>query len=340
MFGERLEWPAVTEPGPPAWTPEREITVAGARHLVCNGFPQLAEAEVELFAQGWDNTAVRVRQPRSQGDDEWIFRFPRRAVALAGVRRELVWLPQLAPLLPLAIPVPLYGGEWSPDGIDPWPFWGGRMLAGTELAEARPDPGQRRELAEQLGGFLRTLHHLPPDDFAIASGAELEYDPLGRGHPARRAARTAQCLTRLREGEVDAPLDAAAQLVARAAELPPPSPPGVLCHGDLHVRHVLVTASGGAHPQACGVIDWGDLCLADPAVDLSIAFAAFSGAQRQAFFHAYGPIDADRELRARALAVGLSALLTEYALAQVNPDGSGSALLPEVADGLARAVEG
>jgi aminoglycoside phosphotransferase (APT) family kinase protein len=41
----------------------------------------------------------------------------------------------------------------------------------------------------------------------------------------------------------------------------------VLCHGDLHVRHLLVDGDG----SAAGVIDWGDLCLADAAVDLSIA---------------------------------------------------------------------
>ena len=87
------------------------------------------------------------------------------------------------------------------------------------------------------------------------------------------------------------------------------------------------------------VIDWGDLCLGDPAIDLSIAFAAFSGAARREFFTQYGPIDADRELRARALAVRLSALLTEYALAHVGAEGHLSSLLPEVRDGIWRALE-
>jgi aminoglycoside phosphotransferase (APT) family kinase protein len=322
----------------PAWTPEREITLADARRLVCDGFPELTDAEVELFAQGWDNTAVRVLQPGSQGE-QLIFRFPRRTVALAGVHRELAWLPQLAPLLPLPIPVPVYSGSWSPDGSDPWPFWGARMLAGAELAEASPDPEQRHELAGRLGAFLRALHHLPSGDLGIAPGTQLELDPMGRGHPARRAQRTTECLARLRDLGVNAPLAAAAELVTRAAGLAPPSRPGVICHGDLHVRHVLVSTPSAGVPDVTGVIDWGDLCLADPAVDLSIAFAAFNGGPRQAFFDAYGPIDADRELRARALAVALSGLLTEYALAQVSADGSASALLPEVRNGIGRALE-
>jgi aminoglycoside phosphotransferase (APT) family kinase protein len=320
---------------PPAWTPEREITPAGARRLVCESFPELTGAVVELFAQGWDNTAVRVRL----GSDDLIFRFPRRAIALAGIRRELAWLPQLASLLPLPIPVPTFSGSWTSGEGEAWPFWGARMLSGNEFAEAALASEQRHQPASRLGAFLRVLHGLAPSDIAVAADAGLAFDPMNRGDPAPRAASTNACLDRLHERGLNAPLDAAAELVTRAAQLPPPLRPGVICHGDLHVRHVLVSTTGVAAPDITGVIDWGDLCLADPAVDLSIAFAAFSGEQRRAFFAAYGPIDADRELRARALAVSLSALLTEYALAQVRPDGSASALMPEVCDGLARALD-
>ncbi len=314
----------------PAWTPEREITLAEAERLVGGVFPDLSGSEAELFAQGWDNTAVRFRTTRW---GELIFRFPRRAIALPGIRRELAWLPELAPLLPLPIPVPAYATE-SDQGVDGWPFWGARMLPGAELAEAAPR--ERVAIAGQLGTFLRVLHGLPPGEFAVAGDAALPSDPLGRGYPAQRAARTAECLARLRErgdGGINAPFDALADLLSQASRLPVPAP-GVICHGDLHVRHVLIAGAA-----ITGVIDWGDLCLADPAVDLSIAFAAFSGPSRQTFFAAYGPIDADRELRARALAVSLSGLLTEYALAQVSADGAGSPLLPEVCDGLTRALE-
>jgi aminoglycoside phosphotransferase (APT) family kinase protein len=81
------------------------------------------------------------------------------------------------------------------------------------------------------------------------------------------------------------------------------------------------------------VIDWGDVCLADPAVDLSLGFGAFVGPARAAFLSAYGPVDAERELRARALAVRLAALLTSYAAAQHR-----AALLTESLASLSRAV--
>jgi aminoglycoside phosphotransferase (APT) family kinase protein len=118
-------------------------------------------------------------------------------------------------------------------------------------------------------------------------------------------------------------------LLARAADLDAAAGTPVLVHGDLHARHLLVGAAG----RATGVVDWGDLCLADPAVDLSLGFAAFSGRAREAFLAAYGPVDAERELRARALAVRLAALLARYA----SVEGS-AALLAESLASLHRAA--
>jgi aminoglycoside phosphotransferase (APT) family kinase protein len=327
----------------PTWTPEREISLSLARRLI-RDLPELADASVEPFAQGWDNSTFLVR--RSDGED-LVFRFPRRAMALPGIRRELAWLPMLAPLLPFAIPVPQLRGSWTPDrpgdaageGADPWPFWGAAMLPGDELALTAPAAEERLRAAGQLGAFLRALHSLEPAALNAGPEAGLLVDPMHRGNPAERAPDTQACLGRLGQAGLEGPLDAAAALLDRAAQLPAPAAPGVICHGDLHVRHVLLSSAADVSWRVSGVIDWGDLCQGDPAVDLSIAFAAFSGAARSEFFAAYGAIDADRELRARALAVRLSALLTEYALAHVGAAGSLSDLLPEVSDGIRRALE-
>jgi aminoglycoside phosphotransferase (APT) family kinase protein len=104
---------------------------------------------------------------------------------------------------------------------------------------------------------------------------------------------------------------------------------GQVVHGDLHVRHLLLDGDLGA----AGVIDWGDVCLADPAVDLAIAYAAFGGPARAALLDAYGGVDAERELRARCLAVRLSALLAGYAAADDRPT-----LRTEALAGIGRAV--
>ena len=83
-------------------------------------------------------------------------------------------------------------------------------------------------------------------------------------------------------------------------------------HGDLHARHVLVDDSG----VPTGVIDWGDLCLADRSVDLSIVWSLLPSAARREFEAAYGPIDEATHLRARMLAVHLCASLAVYARAE------------------------
>ena len=119
--------------------------------------------------------------------------------------------------------------------------------------------------------------------------------------------------------------------IGEAGGLGPPAGRPVLAHGDLHLRHLLVGESG----DASGVIDWGDICLADPAVDLSLAYSGFAGPARAALLAAYGPVDAERELRARVLAVSVCASLAEYAFS----DGR-ARLLRESLAGLRRAVAG
>jgi aminoglycoside phosphotransferase (APT) family kinase protein len=99
-------------------------------------------------------------------------------------------------------------------------------------------------------------------------------------------------------------------ILAAAETLTPPSE-SVLVHGDLHVRHVLV--GEGGRPSA--VIDWGDVTLAEPSVDLSLYWSQLDGPARAAFHDAYGPerLTPARLLRARVLALFLDAALAAYA---------------------------
>ncbi|HSX21990.1 MAG TPA: phosphotransferase, partial [Gaiellaceae bacterium] len=62
-----------------------------------------------------------------------------------------------------------------------------------------------------------------------------------------------------------------------------------------------------------GIIDWVDLCRADPCVDLQLVWSVLPPADRGAFLDAYGPISDEQLLRARVLALSLSASLAWYA---------------------------
>jgi aminoglycoside phosphotransferase (APT) family kinase protein len=310
----------------PEWVPERTITPALAADVIAAQFPELADLPVRPFDAGWDNVVLAV-------GDEWIFRFVHRAIALDGAVRERAVLLALDEL-PLPIPRPRFLGRPTPQVG--WPFWGARLLPGQELAVTGLPDDEREPCARALGTFLRALHapevatrvvHRIAED-----GVTLPVDPLRRGDPAHIAGRARGRLEQAVADGVWTWDPRVGRLLDEAATAPTPSGQPVLVHGDLHVRHVLVTRSpDGA--AASGVIDWGDVALADPAVDLAIAYTAFDGAARAALLSAYGGIDPDRELAARTLAVHLSVILAGYAAVEQRQP-----LLAEALAGLRRAV--
>ncbi len=122
-----------------------------ARSLVPHDFPDLARWHPQPLASGRDNTAIVFGAPRATADQPPIvFRFPRRAIALPGIRREIAWLPRLAPRLPLPVPVPRWCGEW-PARDAAWPYWGAELLPGEELALAAAPQAELDPLAASLG---------------------------------------------------------------------------------------------------------------------------------------------------------------------------------------------
>lgn len=174
---------------PPAgsgWEPERVIDTAAARELIGAEFgarrPGLRDADIEPLAAGWDNTVLRVAERGGDRGAPWVFRFPRREIAVPGVRREIAVLPRLAGLPPLPIPCPtLVAG---PSERFPWPYWGARMIPGTELAETGLSGDARIASASGVGAFLAVLH---APEIAAEVGAGLPVDPLRRGDPGVRA---------------------------------------------------------------------------------------------------------------------------------------------------------
>jgi len=279
-----------------AWTAEDRVDEARARTLIRTQFPDVPAHTVELVSEGWDYAVYLV-------DGEWAFRFPRRELVVAGTWREIELLPRLAPRLPVAIPVPILVGEF------PWPFYGAAFLPGREAVQS--DGGA---VAADLGRALRALHDVELE-------ADLPADPLGRVDMTARVPRTRE---RLRQHDVDAE-----RLLAEAESLPPPEHAAV-CHGDLHVRQLLVQDG-----RLSGIVDWVDVCRSDPAVDLSIAWSLLDADARSVFFAAYGTIGRGREVRARVVALFLSAYLVEWARAENVP-----AVLETASAGMRRAVAG
>ena len=295
------------------WAAEIVVDEALARRLL-GQFRELELSSVRLLATGWDRTVWLV-------NETWAFGFPRRAIVVPGFERELVWLPRLAPLLPVRIPEPRFVGE--PSEEFPWPFFGAGFIPGVEPWEVPLSGSARLTVALELAGFLRRLH----DEEILGLGAELPVDGNARADMTRRVPMTRLAIAQAEDLELWKPHVSVAALLDEAEQLPS-ARHVVVCHGDVHVRQLLV-----ANGRLSGVIDWVDLCRSDPATDLSLLWSFLEPGQRADFLAVYGELDPHQLLRARVLALNLCAVLAAYGRAEGHPK-----LVAECVAGLERAA--
>jgi aminoglycoside phosphotransferase (APT) family kinase protein len=289
----------------PTWTAELVVDEGLAMRLLAR-FPELELQSLRPFGEGWDYTILLV-------DERWIFRFPRREIVVPGTRREIAVLPELAPLLPIPVPEPTFVGEPSADF--PWPFFGTELLPGRELGEAALADPDRVEVGRSLARFLRRLH-----DAEVAY--ELPLDANRRADMTVRVPRTREQLDELEAaGLWQRP--ASIERLLQEAERLPRSDAFAVVHGDLHFRQVLV----GDDARPTGVIDWVDVCKSDPAIDLSMFWSYLPTEGREAFLAEYGEASDEQLLRARVLALSLSAALALYGYKEGFPAIEREALL-------------
>lgn len=266
------------------------------RALLAHQHPDLAGLEVEPLSAGWDNAVFRVG-PRLTA------RLPRRLEAVPLIAHEQRWLPELAPLLPLPVPLPVRVGM---PGLEyPWP-WSVCPWFPGEPASARP-PVDAARAARELGGFLAALHRPAP--------AQAPENPF-RGVPlARRDGRFRDAVDELARRPDRLDPSTRAWAAARWDDLrrtPPwPNPP-VWLHGDLHPHNVLVHDG-----RICSVIDFGDLTSGDPATDLAVAWMLFDAPHREMLREAAGGCDDATWTRSEAWAIALAVAYLEG-----SPDGS------------------
>lgn len=256
--------------------PEATIDLSLAHALIRDQHPELADLELVLVDEGWDNVTFRL------GRDHAL-RIPRRSAAVQLLLNERRWLPQLAPRLPVEAPVPVFDGFASPRLEWPWSIV--RWVRGATADTATLHDDQ----APVLARTLRALHHPAP--------AEAPANPF-RGVPlSERREAVEERLERLRLTQLRGPW-------ARALEAPV-ARERVWLHGDLHPRNVVVREG-----RLAGMIDWGDLCGGDPATDLACAWMLFDAPARRAFLDAYAPSE-DVEARAAGWAVFFTSALLD-----------------------------
>jgi aminoglycoside phosphotransferase (APT) family kinase protein len=261
-------------------TPAAEVDIDErlVRGLLRTQRPDLHSLPVRVVANGWDNTVVRL-------GDHLMARLPRRAMAADLIVNEQRWLPVLAPLLPLPVPVPEFVGE--PTADYPWTWSIGPWLPGRSAAESPPiDP---LATADTLGAFIRALHVPAPGDAPT--------------NPFRGVALAARA--EAVDGRVAAladRIDAHRTLATWHTLLQTPAwdGPPLWLHGDLHPSNML-TLDG----RLSAVIDFGDLTAGDPGTDLAVAWMLFDEPQRARFRDA-ADVDPHTWRRAAGWALSLS----------------------------------
>lgn len=279
-------------PAPKMHANEQEIDVALVRRLIASQFPQWAHFEpVPVPSAGTDNALYRL------GED-LVARLPRVRSAVAQVEKEQRWLPQLAPALPIAIPVPLAKGVPA-EGF-PWEWSVYRWLPGA--AAFTTTVTDTREAARALAEFIGALRQVDP-----TGGPGPSPENSGRGAPlATRARGVRQALEALR-ADLDAPtLEAAAAEWQAAINAPAWDRPGMWIHGDLHGGNMLV--DGG---RLSAVIDWGCLGVGDPACDLMVAWT-FLDAPAREVFRAALDVDDAAWARGRGWALSMALIALPY----------------------------
>ena len=125
-----------------------DIDVALVERLITAQFPQWADLPITpAVPQGWDNrTTLRLGA-------EMSVRLPSAAPYALQVEKEHRWLPELAPHLPLPIPLPL--AEGSPAEGYPFSWSVYRWLEGETASTERVD--DLIEFATTLAEFLTAL---------------------------------------------------------------------------------------------------------------------------------------------------------------------------------------
>jgi aminoglycoside phosphotransferase (APT) family kinase protein len=265
---------------------EIEIDEALVRALVGAQFPEWADLPIRrIEPSGTVNTIFRL------GDD-LAARLPRRAGPTLPGSKELEWLPKLAPLLPVDVPVPVAQGR--PTAAYPW-FW--EIHSWVDGESAPPDEIDAIRAAQDLAAFVRTLQQLDPE------GA-----PRGRGIPL--VDRDPDIRHWFARFDGDPLVDAVWE---RALAAPPWEGAPVWHHGDLDARNWLVRDG-----RISGVIDWGAMGVGDPACDVMVAWKLHSPAARDAFREALPTDDATWE-RARGWVVSQAVAILAYYTPENNP---------------------
>jgi aminoglycoside 2''-phosphotransferase len=189
-------------------------------------------------------------------NNQWMFRFPKSRLAPAMLEIEKNFLPVFAPFSPLQVPVYKFVGPG---------FAGYQKIEGLLLTPSRYHslaPEVQNRILEQTGAFLSVLHNFPVEH-ARSMGMTDGWD---HWRPKAFQVFKQDIAPRLSQKALRNSLHLWEKCLSH--QFTP-----VVIHGDFYPReHIFYDPQ---KQKLAGVIDFGDLTLEDPAIDLKNILSEF-----------------------------------------------------------------
>jgi aminoglycoside 2''-phosphotransferase len=251
-------------------------TLDDYRAAIGEQFPSVRISMLDLLSEGWESVVCLVH-------GHLIFLFPKREMAEHYLRTEIRLLPELAAHLPL--PNPRFDYVADPPGQHvPFAFVGYELLPGTSSWAWPKEVRQADWWKPPVGAFLTALHRFP-----VSRARELGVRPISQS--ASRSGQAAAPatwretlsdfyeLTRqqafpLLSDELQGKL--ARRFEGFLAEEQHFAFEPMLLHADLQQDHILLKVP---EQQVCGIIDFGDVGIGDPAMDVWPSLLPYYGGQ-------------------------------------------------------------
>lgn len=236
------------------------IDTSLVHRLICSQFPQWSHLSIEpVKLGGWDNRTFHL-------GEHMLVRLPSAEQYADKVEKEQYWLPKLAPYLFFSIPLPLAMGKPTEE----YPFnWSIYKWIESEIASPETifDTSQ---FAIDLAHFLIALQSIDTIEGPVAG----QHNFYRGGSLKMYNTQVGQAIAKLSD-TIDFGLIRQIWNQAITSEW---NKPLVWVHGDIAPTNLLVR-----NGKLAAVIDFGGLCIGDPACDYSIAWTFFSAQSRATF---------------------------------------------------------
>lgn len=261
----------------PLWNSTISIDITLAADLIKSQFDLHIES-ITVFGEGWDNYAYLV-------NNNIVFRFPHREMAITCMENEIHFLPYLAKKVSFPFSCPTYIGRPTP--AYPFVFAGYSLLVGKMLADFDPHEVNNFQTAQVLAEWLRELHAV---SVLNEHRGEFQGDQNWRLNVPDRIARCTESLIQYGSyfesaGFVQADLQECIDNLRRFNFYNVKA--NSYLHGDLYYKHIIADDA----LKLVGLIDWGDIHIGSPGIDLSAAIILFEGEPLDHFWESYQNMD-------------------------------------------------